>query len=680
MKTAFLITPKYFLNSALLQGLKCARKLKKQPRSRMIRVDKKKSFSVPAPFSQKAHLNEKQYHALYQRSIRNPAKFWEEQGRQFISWSAPWDSVTQGDFNTLDMAWFINGKLNACYNCVDRHLEARAEQAALIWEGNHPKDSKTLTYQQLYEQICKFANVLKQLGIKKGDRICIYLPMIPEVVIAMLACARIGAIHSVVFGGFSSEALKARILDADCCLLITADESVRGEKTIPFKNNCDLALQDCPGVRHLIVVQHTGTPIDWQAPRDLWYHEAMRTAEKDCPLVQMDSADPLFILYTSGSTGKPKGVLHATGGYLVYVAMTHQYVFDYHDGDIYWCTADVGWITGHSYLVYGPLANGATTLLFDGVPHYPTFSRYWDVIDKHQVNIFYTSPTAIRALRREGDQWVKKSLRKSLRLLGSVGEPINPDVWEWYFHIVGDSRCPIVNTWWQTETGGILLTQLPGATPMVPGSVGWPFFGILPEIVDENQRPARNSQQGLLVIKKPWPGLMQTIYGDQQRFIETYFKPSPGNFTTGDGAYRTPDGHFFITGRCDDVIKVSGHRIGSEEVESALLSHPAVSEAAVVAIPHDIKGEGIYAFVTTKTHIKVTEALRIELVQQVRDKIGPLATPEKIQWAEALPKTRSGKIMRRILRKIASDALDDLGDVSTLADASVIETLIKDGK
>ena len=643
-------------------------------------MDKKKSLSVNKPMTHPTHLNKKQYHTLYQRSIQHPDKFWAEAAQRFISWSAPWTSVSEGDFNTNSLAWFIDGQLNACYNCVDRHLASRAEQVAIIWEGNHPKDTQTITYQQLYEKICQFANVLKTLGVKKGDRICIYLPMIPEVVVAMLACARIGAIHSVVFAGFSAEALKARILDADCSVLITADESHRGDKIIPLKQSCDIALENCPGVRHLIVVQHTGNPIAWRAPRDLWYHEAMATADKDCPYVPMNSADPLFILYTSGSTGKPKGVLHTTGGYLVYVAMTHHYVFDYQPQDIYWRTADVGWITGHSYLVYGPLANGATTLLFDGVPHYPTFSRYWEVIDKHQVNIFYTSPTALRALRREGDEWVQKTQRNSLKLLGSVGEPMNPDVWEWYFQVIGERRCPIVNTWWQTETGGILLTQLPGATPMVPGSVGWPFFGIVPEIVDEHQHPVRPNQPGKLVIKKPWPGLMQTIYGDQQRFIETYFKPSPGNFTTGDGAYRSALGDYFITGRSDDVIKVSGHRIGTEEVESALVAHPAISEAAVVGIPHDIKGEGIYAFVTTKTHIIMTEILRIELVQHVRDTIGPLATPETIHWATALPKTRSGKIMRRILRKIARGEFDDLGDLSTLADASVIALLIKESK
>ena len=637
-----------------------------------------KSYAVPTEFAKHAHINEKQYHALYQRSIRDPEGFWGEQAKQFISWSAPWQSVTRGDFKTYDVDWFIGGRLNACYNCVDRHLETRKDQVAIIWEGNEPHETQHITYQQLHEQICKFANVLKQQGVQKGDRVCIYMPMIPEVVVAMLACARIGAIHSVVFAGFSSEALQTRILDAGCHVLITADESIRGTKTIPLKKNCDLALQACPDVRHVIVVKHTGNRIDWHKTRDIWYHEVIKEADKDCPIEQMDAADPLFILYTSGSTGKPKGVLHTTGGYLVYAAMTHTYVFDYHDGDIHWCTADVGWITGHSYTVYGPLANGATTLLFDGVPNYPTFSRFWDIIDKHQVNIFYTAPTAIRALRREGDEWVKQSSRQSLKLLGTVGEPISPDVWEWYFNVIGEKRCPIVNTWWQTETGGILLTQLPGATPLVPGSAGWPFFGIVADVVDEQGQSVKENQQGTLIIKNPWPGLMHTIYGDHQRFIDNYFKPFAGSFLTGDGAYREATGDFWTTGRIDDVIKVSGHRIGTGEVESALISHPAVSEAAVVGVPNDIKGEGIYAFVTTKADIIPTDALKKELVQQVRHKIGPLATPEEIQWTTDLPKTRSGKIMRRILRKIASNEMSDMGDVSTLADASVLDKLIKD--
>lgn len=628
--------------------------------------------------SHPTYLNEEQYRTLYEQSIHDPATFWANQAKQFISWLSPWDTVTQGDFNSLDMAWFIHGKLNACYNCVDRHLETRQDKIALIWEGNQPNETRTLTYLALYEQICQFANVLKQYGVKKGDRVCIYMPMLPEIVIAMLACARIGAIHSVVFGGFSADALKTRLLDADCCVLITADETQRGEKLIPLKQNADLAIQDCPRVQHMIVIKHTGNPIPWNNTLDIWYHDAMASADKHCPIEPMDANDPLFILYTSGSTGTPKGILHATGGYLVYAAMTHHYVFNYHEGDIYWCSADVGWITGHSYIVYGPLANGATTLLYEGIPNYPNFSRYWEIIDKHKVNIFYTSPTAIRSLRREGDEWVKRTSRQSLQLLGTVGEPINPDVWQWYFDVVGEQRCPIVNTWWQTETGGILLTQLPGVTPLVPGSVGWPFFGIEADIVDEEGESVAQNQPGKLVIKKPWPGLMQTIYGNQQRFIDAYFTPLPGNFLTGDGAVQQDGGHYWVTGRNDDVIKVSGHRISTAEVESALVSHPAMSEAAVVGIPHDIKGEVIYAFVTAKADVTPTDALKKELIQLVRDKIGPLATPETIQWARALPKTRSGKIMRRLLRKIACHEFDDLGDTSTLADTHVLENLIKD--
>lgn len=644
----------------------------------IVTMDHKKPYPVPTEFAKNAHINTKQYHALYQRSIQSPAEFWDEQAKQFITWFSPWQSVTRGDFQSGNVEWFINGKLNACYNCVDRHLETRGNQTALIWEGNDPTETKSITYHQLHEQICQFANVLIELGIKKGDRICIYLPMIPEAIITMLACARIGAIHSVVFAGFSAEALNDRIRDADCRLLITADEGLRGEKIIPLKQNCDTALQACPDIEHLIVVKRTGNPITWNPTRDIWYHEAITAAKKDCPVEPMDAADPLFILYTSGSTGKPKGVVHNTGGYLVYVAMTHRYVFDYHDQDIHWCSADIGWITGHSYLVYGPLANGATTLLFEGVPSYPTFSRYWEIIDKHQVTIFYTAPTAIRALRHEGDAWVKRTNRHSLKLLGTVGEPINPSAWEWYYDVVGEKRCPIVNTWWQTETGGILLTQFPGATPLIAGSVGWPFFGVTPIIVNEQGTEVQGNQQGNLLIQQPWPGLMQTIYGDKQRFIDTYFKPFPGNFLTGDGAYRQASGDFWITGRTDDVLNISGHRIGTEEVESALVSHQAVSEAAVVGIPHEIKGEGIYAFVTIKADMIPSDELKNELVQQVRNKIGPVATPEKIQWARALPKTRSGKIMRRLLRKIAGNELDNLGDLSTLADTSVVEQLIKD--
>ncbi|WP_133128402.1 acetate--CoA ligase [Legionella nagasakiensis] len=637
-------------------------------------------YPVPEGFAQKTHINKTQYETMYQHSISDPSGFWAEQGKRFITWFAPWSTVTTGSFNEPTIQWFIGGKLNACYNCVDRHLPARSNQTAFIWEGNQPTESKHITYAALYEQICKFANVLKQQGVKKGDRVCIYLPMIPEAAIAMLACTRIGAIHSVVFAGFSPESLKTRILDADCSLLITADESLRGEKTIPLKENGDKALKDCPNVKKVIVVKHTGNPVDWHPTRDVWYDKAMAQAPSECPVEWMDSADPLFILYTSGSTGKPKGVLHGTGGYLVYTATTYHYVFDYHDGDVYWCTADVGWITGHSYLIYGPLLNGATSIIYEGVPNYPTFSRYWDIVDKHQVTIFYTAPTAIRALRREGNDWVKKTQRNSLKLLGTVGEPINPEVWQWYYEVVGEKRCPIVDTWWQTETGGILITALPGATPLKPGSACLPFFGILPDVVDEQGNSLGEEQSGKLVIKKPWPGLMQTIYGDHQRFLDTYLKTIPGCYLTGDGAYHDKNGYFWITGRNDDVIKVSGHRIGSQELESALLSHPAVSEAAVVSIPNELTGEGIYAFVTTKAQIEPTEALKKELFQQVREEIGPIAKLEEIQWTGALPKTRSGKIMRRLLRKIARDELDELGDISTLAEPGVLGNLINKKK
>lgn len=634
-------------------------------------------YAVPAEFAKHTLLNASQYRTLYQQSMQAPDAFWGEQGRQFISWFSPFDQVRAGDFHTREIRWFENGRLNACYNCVDRHLATRKDQTAIIWEGNDPNDTKHITYQALFEEVCAFANVLKRYGIQKGDRVCIYLPMIPQAVVAMLACARIGAIHSVVFGGFSAEALSTRILDAGCRLLITADESMRGEKIIPMKKNSDEALRSCPNIEQVIVVQHTGNPVNWNDTRDIWYHEALTKVDTVCPAREMNSADPLFILYTSGSTGKPKGVLHSTAGYLVYAAMTHRYVFDYHNDDVFWCSADIGWITGHSYAVYGPLLNGATTLLFEGVPNYPNFSRYWEIIDKHHVAIFYTAPTAIRALRREGDAWVTRCKRSSLKLLGTVGEPINPEVWKWYFEVVGEKRCPIVNTWWQTETGGILLTSLPGATPMVAGSVGQAFLGIVPDIVDDHGVSVKPTNKGQLVIREPWPGLMQTIYGDHQRFLDTYLNKLPGAFVTGDGAYRDAEGDIWITGRTDDVIKVSGHRIGTEEVESALVSHPALAEAAVVGIPHEIKGESIYAFVIIKIGIIATDTLKKELIQHVRTVIGPLAAPEQIQWTSVLPKTRSGKIMRRLLRKIASKELHDLGDLSTLADASVIEMLIK---
>lgn len=618
------------------------------------------------------------YHSIYQRAKDLPDEFWAEQALKYISWFSPWTHVLKGDFTTFDMQWFVNGTLNACYNCVDRHLETRNSQIAILWEGNDPKDETSLTYQQLYEQVCKFANVLKSAGIQKGDRVCIYLPMIPEVIIAMLACARIGAIHSIVFAGFSADSLKSRIIDSKCSLLITADESIRGDKKTSLKQNSDQAVDGCPSIEHVIVVKHTGAPVEWHQGRDIWYHEAMLGASLICPVEHMLATDPLFILYTSGSTGQPKGVLHSTGGYLVYVAMTFKTVFDYNDGDVHWCSADIGWITGHSYLVYGPLLNGATTLLFDGIPNYPSFSRYWEIIDKYNVNQFYTSPTAIRALRREGDFWVKASSRKSLKLLGTVGEPLNPDVWTWFDQVVGEKRCPIVNTWWQTETGGIMLTPLPEITPSLPGTVGNPMFGVIPDVVDEYGQPIKDGKPGKMVIRKPWPGLMQTIYGDHQRFIDTYFKEIPGCYLTGDDAYQDSLENYWIRGRYDDVLKISGHRIGTAELESAFVSHPAVAEAAVVGVPDEIKGESIYAYVTLRVNIIPSDALKKELILYVRNKIGPIATPKTIQWAPALPKTRSGKIMRRILSKIANNEYDDLGDLSTLADPCVVDKLIKD--
>lgn len=629
-------------------------------------------LSYPSTF-----INENQYKELYARSLRDPKHFWSEQAEKFITWFKRWDEVVGGDFNQQNVRWFRNGKLNACYNALDRHLEKKAKQIAIIWEGDDPQQSKKITYAELHEEVCQFANVLKKNKIKKGDRVCIYMPMIPEAIVAILACARIGAVHSVVFAGFSPDSLSTRILDSDCQIVITANEGLRGNKIIPLKNNVDEALKKCPRVRNVIVVQHTDNTVSWQENRDIWYHEAIKTAAKICPCEMMDAEDPLFILYTSGSTGKPKGILHTTAGFLVYVAMTFKYIFDYHDNDVYWCTADIGWITGHSYLIYGPLCNGAMSLVFEGVPHYPTPARFWEIIDKHKVNIFYTAPTAIRALRREGDDWVTGTRRDSLKLLGTVGEPINPDVWEWYYTVVGEKRCPIVDTWWQTETGGILISPLPGATQLKPGSAATPFFGILPDIVDEKGQSVETGKMGRLVIKQPWPGMMQTIYGDRDRFVKTYFKEVPGCYLTGDNAKQDADGYFWITGRNDDVIKISGHRIGTGEVESAFIESPAVSEVGVVSVPDDIKGESIYAFVTLKSDSKPSAELKKELVQQVRKSIGAIAAPKYIQWANALPKTRSGKIMRRILRKIANDEINELGDTSTLADPSVIDDLIK---
>jgi acetyl-CoA synthetase len=635
-----------------------------------------KIYDVPDSLASSAHLNNNDYMTLYEQSINEPDRFWGEQAERFVTWFKKWDKVQEWDFKAAKIEWFQGAKLNVSYNCLDRHLETRGDQIAIIWEGDDPNVDKKITYKELHEAVCRFANVLKGRGVKKGDRVSIYMPMIPEVAIAMLACTRIGAVHSIVFGGFSPEALKDRILDSDCEVLITADEGLRGGKTVPLKANADKALESCPHVHTVVVVKVTGANINWNEKRDIWYAEAVAESSADCPAEEMDSEDPLFILYTSGSTGKPKGVLHTTGGYLLHAAITHKYIFDYHDGDIYWCTADVGWVTGHSYIVYGPLCNGATTLMFEGIPTYPDAGRFWQVVDKHQVNIFYTAPTAIRALMGQGDDYVKQHSRESLRILATVGEPINPEAWEWYYNIVGDGRCPVIDTWWQTETGGILITPLPGATALKPGSATRPFFGVEPGLVDEQGNELDGAVSGNLVIKRPWPGMMRTVYGDHQRFVDTYFKMYPGLYFTGDGGRRDEDGYYWITGRVDDVINVSGHRMGTAEVESALVLHDAVAEAAVVGYPHNIKGQGIYAYVTLMAGFEYTEELRKELRQHVRDEIGPIASPDIIQWAPGLPKTRSGKIMRRILRKVAANELDTLGDTSTLADPSVVDDLI----
>jgi acetyl-CoA synthetase len=632
---------------------------------------------VPSTVATGAWINEAKYKKLYAESVADPAKFWGEQGKR-IDWIKPYTKVKNTSFDGgVSIKWYEDGTLNASANCIDRHLKDRADQTAILWEGDDPNESKHITYAELFEKVCRLANVMKAHGVKKGDRVTIYLPMIPEAAYAMLACARIGAIHSVVFGGFSPDSLAGRIQDCESAYVITADEGLRGSKKVPLKANTDEALKTCPGVKRVLVVKRTGGAIGWSEGRDVWYHDEMDKASKDCPPTEMSAEDPLFILYTSGSTGKPKGVLHTTGGYLVYTSMTHQYVFDYHDGQIYWCTADVGWVTGHSYIVYGPLANGATTLMFEGVPNYPDASRFWQVIDKHKVNIFYTAPTAIRALMREGDSFVTKTSRKSLKLLGSVGEPINPEAWLWYYRVVGDSRVPIVDTWWQTETGGILITPLPGAIAMKPGSATLPFFGIKPQIVDNEGKVLDGATEGNLCITDSWPGQMRTVYGDHKRFIDTYFATFKGKYFTGDGARRDEDGYYWITGRVDDVINVAGHRLGTAEVESALVANTKVAEAAVVGYPHDIKGQGIYAYVTLKAGIEPTEELRQELTQWVRKQIGPIATPDLIQWAPGLPKTRSGKIMRRILRKIAANESEQLGDTTTLADPGVVVDLVE---
>jgi acetyl-CoA synthetase len=634
-------------------------------------------FPVPTEWAKKAHVDNDKYLAMYAASVNDPEAFWGEQGRR-IDWIRPYAKVRDVSFDAKDfhIRWYEDGTLNASVNCIDRHLEKRGDQVAIIWEGDEPTDDKRITYKQLHEEVCRFANVLKAQGVKKGDRVTIYMPMIPEATYAMLACTRIGAVHSIVFGGFSPDALAGRILDCTSSCVITADEGVRGGKKIPLKANTDEALLQCPDVTSVIVVRRTGGNVAMKAGRDIWLHEAAANVSATCAPEEMNAEDPMFILYTSGSTGKPKGVLHTTGGYMVFVSMTHHYVFDYHDGDIYWCTADVGWVTGHSYIVYGPLSNGATTLMFEGVPNYPTSSRFWQVCDKHQVNIFYTAPTALRSLMREGDGPVKSTSRKSLRLLGSVGEPINPEAWLWYHRVVGDGRCPIVDTWWQTETGGVLISPLPGATALKPGSATRPFFGVQPQLVDAEGAVLEGAASGNLCLTGSWPGQMRTVYGDHQRFIETYFTTYPGKYFTGDGCRRDEDGYYWITGRVDDVLNVSGHRMGTAEVESALVAHKDVAEAAVVGYPHDIKGQGIYAYVTLNAGVASSEELRKELVQWVRKEISPIAAPDLLQWAPGLPKTRSGKIMRRILRKIAENDYSSLGDISTLADPGVVEDLV----
>jgi len=628
-------------------------------------------------FAETAYIDHGRYEEMYQKSVSEPDVFWAEQAEAFVDWFTPWHTVSNWNYHTGEIRWFEGATLNVAHNCIDRHLQSRADQTAIIWEGDDPSVDEKLTYRELHEAVCRFANVLKDRGVGKGDRVSIYMPMIPEAAIAMLSCARIGAVHSVVFGGFSPEALRDRILDSDCRVVITADEGPRGGKNVPLKANVEKALEGCPEVHTTIVVRRTGNEVPSGGARDVWYHEAVANASAACEPEPMDAEDPLFILYTSGSTGKPKGVLHTTGGYQLYTAITHRYVFDYHEGDIYWCTADVGWITGHSYILYGPLANGATTLMFEGVPTYPDASRFWQVVDKHQVNIFYTAPTAIRALMSQGDDPVTRTSRSSLRLLGTVGEPINPEAWEWYFNTVGEARCPIVDTWWQTETGGILISPLPGATDLKPGSATRPFFGVVPALLDADGNQLDGAASGNLVITGSWPGQMRTVYGDHDRFVQTYFSTYPGFYMTGDGARRDEDGYYWITGRVDDVINVSGHRMGTAEVESALVLHPEIAEAAVVGYPHEIKGQGIYAYVTPMAGVDPSEELRAELIALVRKEIGPIASPDVIQWAPGLPKTRSGKIMRRILRKIAANELDNLGDTSTLAEPAVVDELIE---
>ena len=639
-------------------------------------MDDNRIYPVALRTAEEAYIDEARYQEMYRRSIENPEEFWSEQAEKYLTYTKKWDQVMSYDYVTGAIAWFSGAKLNATVNCIDRHLEARGDQIAIIWEGDDPSEQQYISYKELHESVCRFANLLKSRGVGKGDRVSIYMPMIPEAAVAMLGCARIGAVHSVVFGGFSPDSLRDRILDSDCRVVVTADEGPRGGRPVPLKANVETALAECPDVHTTIVVRRTGAEVPGNAKRDIWYHEGMASVSPDCEPEEMDAEDPLFILYTSGSTGKPKGVLHTTAGYQLYAAMTHQLVFDYKDGEVYWCTADVGWITGHSYIVYGPLANGATTLMFEGVPTYPDGSRFWNVVDKHSVNIFYTAPTAIRALMSLGDGPVLSADRTSLRILGTVGEPINPEAWEWYYRVVGGQQCPIVDTWWQTETGGILITPLVGATPLKPGSATRPFFGIQPALLDDEGNEVDGAGVGNLVIRRSWPGQMRTVYGDHERFVSTYFARYPGYYMTGDGARRDEDGYYWITGRVDDVINVSGHRMGTAEVESALVLHDLVAEAAVVGYPHEIKGQGIYGYVTLMVGSDPSDELKRDLVNLVRKEIGPFAAPDIIQWAPGLPKTRSGKIMRRILRKIAASEIDDLGDTSTLADPSVVDDLV----
>ena len=636
-----------------------------------------KTYPVPNNFIANAHITADRYEQLYSESISQPDIFWEKQANEFLDWIKPWDEIHSSNLPAGKVQWFSGATLNASVNCIDRHLPEKSNQVAIIWEGDSPDEDAKITYQKLHDEVCKLANSLRARGVKKGDRICIYMPMIPESVYAMLACARIGAIHSVVFGGFSPQSLKDRILDSDCRVVITANEGLRGGRTVSLKKNADTALNDCPNVHTVFVVRRTSGNVNWVSGRDLWYDEAVSEQETNCLPEEMESEDPLFILYTSGSTGKPKGVQHSTGGYLLHTAITHKYIFDYQQNDIYWCTADVGWVTGHSYIVYGPLTNGATTVMFEGIPTYPDASRFWRIIDKHNISIFYTAPTALRQLMGQGDNFVEKTSRQSLRILGTVGEPINPEAWEWYHAVVGASSCPIVDTWWQTETGGIMIAPFPGATELKPGSATLPFFGIKPALVDSNGTIIEKTEaSGNLVITGSWPGQIRTVYGDHQRVIDTYYSAYEGFYFTGDGARRDSDGYYWITGRVDDVINVSGHRMGTAEVESALVLHNSVAEAAVVGFPHEIKGEGIYAYVTLMNDVKGNEKLRSELLDLVRSEIGPIAKPDYVQWAPGLPKTRSGKIMRRILRKIAADQTEELGDISTLADPTVVEDLI----